>query len=45
MHNSYVCAIVETTDQYRISLRWNKTPGKITQINSKLFDFERYDDK
>lgn len=40
MHTSYVCAIVETTDQYGI-----KHPGKITQINSKLFDFERYDDK
>lgn len=27
------------------TLRWNNTPGKVTQINRTLFDNERYNDK
>lgn len=28
-----------------VCLRWNNTPGKVTQINTKLFDYERSNDK
>lgn len=26
----------------KIKLRWNNAPGNVTQINSKLFDYEKY---